>query len=131
MAGMDAAAVQAWLDRYVETWRTSDPTQVEALFTEDAAYRYRPYGGDAHAAIGRDAIVAAWLEDDDPPDSWEAGYTVFAVDGERAVATGTSRYFASDKGPQRTFHNAFLLRFSPDGRCTEFTEYYMLEEHAS
>ena len=38
-----------------------------------------------------------------------------------------SRYFASDKGPARTFHNVFLLRFAPDGRCAEFTEYYMKE----
>lgn len=128
MAGMEPDVVQAWLDRYVEAWRTHDPQQVEALFADDASYRYRPYGGDAHAVTGRDAIVAAWLEDDDPPDSWEAVYTVFAVDGDRAVATGTSRYFASAKGPERTFHNAFLLRFAPDGRCVAFTEYYMLEE---
>lgn len=128
MPGMQRDAVQAWLDRYVEAWRTNDPQRVEALFTDNATYRYRPYGGDAHAAIGREAIVAAWLEDDDPPDSWEAAYTVFAIDGDRAVATGTSRYFASDKGPERTFHNAFLLRFAPDGRCADFTEYYMREE---
>jgi uncharacterized protein (TIGR02246 family) len=128
MAGMERDAVQAWLDRYVETWRANDPELVAALFTDDATYRYRPYGGEAHAVVGREAIVAAWLEDDDPPDSWEAAYTVFAVDGDRAVATGTSRYFASDKGPERTFHNAFLLRFAPDGRCADFTEYYMREE---
>ncbi len=128
MAGMQHADVQAWRDRYVETWRPNDPKQVEALFSDDATYRYRPYGGDAHAVMGREAIVSAWLEEDDPPDSWEAAYVVFAVDGDRAVATGTSRYFASDKGPERTFHNAFLLRFAPDGRCVEFTEYYMLEE---
>jgi uncharacterized protein (TIGR02246 family) len=128
MAGMERDAVQGWLDRYVEAWRTNDPGAVAALFTDDAAYRYRPYGGDEHAAIGREAIVGAWLEEGDPPGSWEAAYAVFAVEGERAVATGTSRYLASDRGPERTYHNAFLLRFAPDGRCADFTEYYMLEE---
>jgi uncharacterized protein (TIGR02246 family) len=128
MAGMERDAVQGWLDRYVEAWRTNDPGAVAALFTHDAAYRYRPYGGDEHAAIGREAIVGAWLEEGDPPGSWEAAYAVFAVEGERAVATGTSRYLASDRGPERTYHNAFLLRFAPDGRCADFTEYYMLEE---
>jgi ketosteroid isomerase-like protein len=125
---MDRADVQAWLDRYVEAWRTNDRTQVESLFTEDATYRYRPYAGDRHASLGREAIVQAWLEEGDPPGSWRAEYGVFAVDGDRAVATGRSEYLASDKGPARVYHNAFLLRFAPDGRCAEFTEYYMLEE---
>lgn len=127
MTTMDKADVQAWLNRYVEAWRTNDREQVESLFSEDATYRYHPYGDDSHASNGRDAIVAAWLEDADPPDSWEASYAPFAVDGDRAVAVGTSHYFASDKGPARTFHNVFLLRFAADGRCTEFTEYYMRE----
>jgi uncharacterized protein (TIGR02246 family) len=125
---MTRADLQAWLDRYVEAWRTGDADQVAGLFTEDAVYRYRPYGGDANAVTGRDAIVASWLEEGDLPGSWEAAYEPWAIDGDRAVATGTSRYFASAKGPERTFHNAFLLRFAPDGRCAEFTEYYMLEE---
>jgi uncharacterized protein (TIGR02246 family) len=125
---MNAPELQAWLDRYVEAWRTNDAQEVADLFTDDATYRYRPYGGDEHASVGRVAIVAAWLEEGDPPGSWEARYEPFAVDGDRAVARGTSRYFASAKGPERTYHNVFLLRFAPDGRCAEFTEYYMAEE---
>jgi uncharacterized protein (TIGR02246 family) len=125
---MNKADLRAWLDRYVEAWRTDDAQQVASLFTEEAVYRYRPYGGDAQAVTGREAIVAAWLEEGDPPGSWEARYEPFAIDGDRAVATGTSRYFASAKGPERTYHNVFLLRFAPDGRCVEFTEYYMAEE---
>ncbi|HET6745963.1 MAG TPA: nuclear transport factor 2 family protein [Candidatus Limnocylindria bacterium] len=125
---MNHTDVQDWLNRYVEAWRTHDRGQIEALFTDDAVYRYHPYGGDDHANRGREAIVQAWLEDDDPPNSWEASYTPFAVDDDRAVATGFSRYFASDKGPERTFHNVFLLRFADDGRCGDFTEYYMREE---
>lgn len=128
---MNRADVQGWLDRYVEAWRANDRDRIEALFTEDAAYRYRPYGGDAHAAMGRAAIVAAWLEEPDEPGSWEAGYAPFAVDGDRAVAIGTSRYLAIGGKPERTYHNVFLLRFAPDGRCAEFTEYYMLEEATS
>ena len=120
--------VQGWLDRYLDAWRSNDRAEIEALFTEDAAYRYRPYGGDEHAAMGREAIVAAWLDEGDPPGSWDARYEPWAVDGERAVAIGRSDYFATDKEEARTYHNAFLLRFAPDGRCAEFTEYYMAEE---
>jgi hypothetical protein len=125
---MTVDELQAWLDRYVEAWRTNDPSQVESLFTEDATYRYRPYGGAAHADSGREAIVRAWLDAGDPPGSWEAAYEPYAVDGERAVARGTSRYLASGEAPARTYHNVFLLRFAPDGRCAEFTDYYMPEE---
>lgn len=124
---MERSAVQAWLDRYVDAWRANRREPIEDLFTEDAAYRFRPYGGDEHTVRGRDAIVKSWLEEPDAPDSWQARYEPFAVEGDRAAAVGTSRYVATDAGPARVFHNCFLLRFGPDGRCTEFTEYYMEE----
>jgi uncharacterized protein (TIGR02246 family) len=124
---MNNADVQAWLDRYVDAWRTNDRAQIESLFTEDASYLYRPYGDD-NGPRGREAIVEAWVEDWEPPDGWEASYEPYAVDGDRAVATGVSRYVASDKGPARTYHNVFLLRFGADGRCAEFTEYFMEEK---
>jgi SnoaL-like domain len=127
---MNRSDVQAWLDRYVQAWRANQPEPIAALFSDEATYRYRPYGGDEAGAIGRAAIVEAWLEQPDEPDSWEAAYEVFAVDGDRAVATGFSRYLARNGKPERTYHNAYLLRFAPDGRCAEFTEYYMLEEPA-
>lgn len=125
---MNRSALQAWLERYVEAWRANEREPIEALFTEDATYRWRPYGGDDRGASGRDAIVAAWLDEPDDPASWEASYEAFAVDGDRAVATGTSRYDASGEDPERLYHNVFLMRFAPDGRCREFTELYMLEE---
>jgi len=125
---MNQADLQGWLDRYLNAWRTNEPGDVAALFTEDAVYRYRPYGGDDRAAVGRDAIVRAWLEEGDPPGSWQAHFEPYAVEGVRAVAVGRSDYFASEKGPERIYHNVFLLRFASDGRCAEFTELYMLEE---
>ena len=125
---MTRTDVQAWLDRYIEAWRANRADLIEPLFSEDAVCRYRPYGGNERASFGRDAIVAAWLDEPDEPDSWEAQYAPYAVDEDRAVATGVSRYFARDEEPERVYHNVFLLRFDPDGRCSDFTEYWMLEE---
>ncbi|MGH2444504.1 MAG: nuclear transport factor 2 family protein [Candidatus Limnocylindria bacterium] len=126
---MTRSDVQAWLDRYIEAWRLNQRELVEALFTEDATYRWRPYGGEDRRAQGLVAIVDGWLDQGDEPGSWEAEYEPYAVDGDRAAAaTGYSRYFASADEPERTYHNVFLLRFADDGRCSEFTEYYMLEE---
>lgn len=125
---MDRSDLQAWLDRYVHAWRTNEPGPIEALFTEDVVYRWRPYPS-YRAAHGIAAVVEAWLGDTrDEPGSWEASYDAFAVDGDRAVATGVSRYFAHAGEPERTYHNVFLMRFARDGRCAEFTEVYMLEE---
>jgi SnoaL-like domain len=119
--------VQQWLDRYVDAWRTHEAEPIADLFTADAIYGYRPWLGDDVTVRGRDRIVAAWLEETDPP-GWEARYEPYAVEGDRAVAVGTSRYPADGDEPERTFHNAFLLRFGPDGRCAEFREFYMLEK---
>ena len=124
---MDRSAVQAWLDRYVAAWRANQPGPIEDLFAEDAVYGYRPWEGDDHTIRGRDAIVASWLEEPDEPVAWDAHYEPYVVEGDRAVAVGWSRYAATSDAPERTYHNAYLLRFAPDGRCAEFREYYMEE----
>ena len=79
------------------------------------------------ALQGRESIVANWLDEPDDPDGWEASYRPYAIDGDRAVAVGWSRYLAKGDQPEETFHNVYLLRFASDGRCSEFTEYYVLE----
>ena len=124
---MTSDEVQDWLDRYVEAWRANEREPIEALFTEDAVYGHRPWDSDEHTFRGRDAIVGNWLDDTDAPGSWEAQYAPYVVEGDRAVAVGWSRYLASGGEPESTYHNAYLLRFAPDGRCAEFREFYMEE----
>lgn len=123
---MNRADVRTWLDRYVEAWNSRDPEGIGALFTEYAVYRYRPYPG-GRTLEGKTAIVQGWLAHYDSPDDWEASYEVFTVDGDRAVAVGTTRYFGGEETPDDVFHNCFLLRFDGDGRCAEFTDFWMLE----
>jgi hypothetical protein len=42
------------------------------------------------------------------------------------VATGTSIYRKLPDGPiARVYDNCFVMRFDADGRCREFTEYYL------
>jgi ketosteroid isomerase-like protein len=125
---MNRSDVQAWLDRYVEAWRTNDRSAIESLFSEDAVYGYRPWDSDQHTVRGRSAIADSWLEEPDAPGAWDAKYEPFAVDGDRAVALGWSRYAATDGEPERLYHNAYVLEFAPDGRCRAFHEFYMLQE---
>jgi hypothetical protein len=124
------ASVQAWLDAYVHAWETYDAADVEALFTEDAEYRYHPAD---EPEVGRELIVYGWLNPNgdasrrDKPGTWTATYTPFVVDGSRAVAVGVSTYY-TDPGRatvSRIYYNSWLLEFADDGRCRSFVEYYM------
>ncbi len=115
--------MQRWLDDYVEAWRTSDPDAIGALFSEDAQYRYHPWDDPLD---GRAAIVGSWLADRDEPGSWTAEYRPWAIEGDRAVAVGVSRYLAADRAAvEREYHNVFLCRFDDDGLCREFTEIFL------
>jgi ketosteroid isomerase-like protein len=120
----DRAAVDRWLDAYVVAWKSYDREQIEELFAEDVVYRYRPHGDELQ---GRDAVVRSWLEDDpDEPGTYEAEYRVAAVDGDLAVATGTSTYLSEPGGAvEKVYDNCFVVRFDGQGRCREFTEWFM------
>ena len=113
-----ADTVQSWLDAYVDAWRTYDRDAIAGLFAPDATYAYHPY--DAEPLRGPEAIVSNWLDEADEPGSWDASYRTLMVDGDRAVATGETRY-----ADGRTFSNLFVMRFDGDGRCTEFVEWFM------
>lgn len=123
---MEHADVQRWLDAYVDAWRSYDASGIGDLFAEDATYRWHPWDDESGETVdGRDAIVAAWLGDRDEPGSWKAEYRPWAIEGDRAVAIGVSRYLRADGSLDREYHNVFLCRFDADGRCVEFTEYFM------
>jgi hypothetical protein len=113
--------VQRWLDRYVEAWRTYDRSTIGELFAADATYRYHAYD---EPIVGRDAIVEDWVGEQDAPGSWEARYEPYAIDGDRAVAIGTSRYLNPDGSERTTYYNCWTLRFDDEGRCTDFVEYF-------
>jgi hypothetical protein len=112
--------VQRWIDAYVDAWRTYDPDAIGDLFAEDASYAYHPYNEGEEVVRGRGAIVENWLEEQDEPGSWEAGYRPLVVEGRRAVAEGTTSYANGD-----FFWNLWVLRFDDKGRCAEFVEWFM------
>jgi SnoaL-like domain len=119
---MDAADVDRWLTRYVAAWRSYDRAEIDALFSEGAQYRYHPWD---EPVVGAAAIAEDWLEDQDEPGSFDASYECYAVEGDRAVAVGSSTYFDAGGGVEKVYDNVYLLRFEGDGRCSEFTEWFM------
>jgi len=123
----DLAALQAWVDRYRAAWRSSDPNDIAALFTEDATYRWNPFGRDQDGAMGREAIVAAWLETPDDPNTWALSSMPLAVNGDLGVIRCTVNYTADavNREAAETWHNIWIVRLTADGRCSDFTEHYM------
>jgi ketosteroid isomerase-like protein len=128
---LEKTDVDRWLDAYIKAWKSYDRQQVAALFSHDIAYRYHPYDEPVR---GRDEVVRSWLgegEHDgastrDPEGTYHATYRTVAVDGDVAVATGATVYRAEPGGPvEKVYDNCFVMRFEPDGRCREFTEWYM------
>ncbi len=120
---MDHAAFQSWLNRYIDAWRLLDPVAIGDLFSADVRYAYDPF---EEAVVGRKAVVDSWLTDPDEPGSWEADYEVLAIDGDAHVAHGRTSYLTDDRsGIDREFANVFVCRFDAEGRCREFTEWYM------
>ena len=112
----DKAAVSRWIDGYVRAWNTNDREHIAALFTEDAVYFTEPY----HAPWkGRDQIVAGWLEKKDEPGETSFEWQPVSITDEVAVISGTTRY------PENVFSNLWVIRFDPDGRCREFSEWWM------
>lgn len=116
--------LQAWLDRYVEAWKTYDPDKIGALFSEDAEYRYHPQDEPER---GRATIVSNWLETRDAQGTYDAEYRPVAIDPDGThVANGWSRYFETPGGEMRDeYCNVYLMRFNDAGECTVFTEYWI------
>lgn len=119
---MDRVEFQRWLDAYVEAWKTYDSAKIGALFSENALYRYHPQDKPLR---GRQAIVESWLKEPDPPNSYDAGYRPLAIEGEVHVAEGTSRYFDEGGRLRDEYCNIYVCRFDDEGRCTDFTEYWI------
>jgi hypothetical protein len=121
--------VQAWLDRYRAAWESYDQAAIDELWADDVEYRYHPAD---EPIVGREAVVRSWVAPDgdastrDEPGTYDAHYVPYAIDGDRAVAIGWSRYWtdASRSTERTTYDNCFLLEFDGDGRCRSFTEFF-------
>jgi ketosteroid isomerase-like protein len=126
---LDREQVQSWLDAYLAAWKSYDREQIAALYRDDASCRYHPYD---EPIIGRDAIVESWFgagesaPSRDREGTYDGAYITAAIEGDLAVVTGTSVYSREPGGPiEETFDNCWLIRFDDEGRCQEFTEWYV------
>ena len=119
----DDTTLRTWMDRYIRAWGTNDRGDIAALFTDDAVYRTAPFDPPR---VGRDAIVAGWIDDADAPQDWSFQWRPLVSDGGVATITGETRYTSG-----RVYSNLWVVRFDADGRCRDYTEWYMEHEPSS
>ncbi|BAS11552.1 hypothetical protein AHiyo4_49740 [Arthrobacter sp. Hiyo4] len=117
-------AVRSWMEKYIAAWTSNNPEDIRALFTEEAVYATRPH--DADAWRGREQIVAGWLEARDDPGNWTFDWTLLGengpgTDGGLVFVQGFTDYL----GDNPSYDNLWVIRLEPDGRASEFTEWFM------
>ena len=117
---MNAQTFEAWVAGYVRAWETNDPAAIGALFANDALYYTAPFRDPWR---GRDVIVADWLERKDEAGTWTFRHEIIAVAGDLGFVRGWTHY----TDPPTAFSNLWIVRLAPDGRCVEFTEWWMEE----
>jgi ketosteroid isomerase-like protein len=110
--------LEQWIEGYIRAWRSNDPEAIGALFTDDGLYYTAPFDAPWR---GRAAIVEGWLERKDEPGQWEFEWRPLVDTPELGIVTGSTTY----REPPSAYSNLWVIRLAPDGRCREFTEWWM------
>ena len=119
------AGLSEWLDAYGRAWEERDADAAAQLFTEDALYRWGPFG---RRLRGRVMIREAWA---DAVEGWENiafGYEVLTATARGGIA----RWWCSGDIPSRRVRSRdegiFRLAFDESGLCTSFEEWFNTAE---
>jgi ketosteroid isomerase-like protein len=118
---MERELVDAWVRGYLKAWESNDGEDIGALFSDEARYYTAPWRPPWE---GRAGIVTGWLDRKDEAGQWEFTYETIAVADDLAVVRGRTIY--RDEG-NKAYANLWLIRLTEDGRCSEFTEWWMEE----
>jgi len=112
------SAGSRWVEGYVHAWETNDPGDIGKLFRDDAIYEFRPE--DPEALVGREAIIAGWLDSADTPGEWSFEWWIVSENPDVVVVQGRTDYPAG-----KLYDNLWVILLDSDGRAGRFTEWYM------
>jgi ketosteroid isomerase-like protein len=113
---VEAEAVRGWLQGYRRAWETNDPEDIGKLFTDEARYFTAPF---REPWTGRETIVREWIERKDDPGTWAFTNDEPVMAGDLAFVRGETRY------EDTAYSNLWEIHLEEDGRCSEFTEWWM------
>jgi len=115
--------VDEWAERYGRAWEDADEDAIAALFTEDAVYRSAPF---REPFRGESELRAYWRRGAGVQKQVRVRMGTPFVDGERAAVEWWTTMYDPDDG-EVTLPGCLLLRFAPDGRCSELREYWHVQ----
>jgi ketosteroid isomerase-like protein len=105
--------IEAWVTAYLRAWKNNAPSDIRALFTEDASYHESPYETEW---VGCEQIVNGWRSRWDwQKGGWEFDWAVASATGQTVVITGIGRY--KELGD---FDNVWTLTFTESARVSRF-----------
>lgn len=116
MTDAQGRAVDEWMAGYRRAWESNAPADIGALFTEDARYFTEPF---TEPWVGRAEIIRNWIDRQDAPGSTTFTWSPLSITAELAIVTGETDYGTV------VYSNLWVIRFAPDGKATEFTEWWM------
>lgn len=105
--------IDHWVAAYLTAWTTCAPSDIAALFADDAEQHEWPYETDW---IGLAAIIegwqsrAAWQEG-----GWTFDWSLLTVNGDTFAIDGVGNYMELG-----TFKNLWVVTLDDSGKCTMF-----------
>ena len=121
MAAVDAPTLERWVEGYLAAWSSNDPQDIGRLFTDDARYNTAPH---REPWKGRQGIVEGWIDRKDEPGEWDFRYEVLAIADDLGFVRGWTTYHTDEDD----YSNLWVIRLDDAGRCSEFTEWWMVIE---
>jgi SnoaL-like protein len=115
---MGANQLERWIEEYVRAWGSNDPSEIAELFTDDGRYYTAPH---REPWTGRDAIVKGWIDRKDETGNWKFRHEVMAQCDGLSFVRGWTDYVE----PPARYSNLWVIQLDSDGRCSEFTEWWM------
>lgn len=125
MPDVDREAVERWVDRYEQAWRTPGIEPLAELFSTDVSYVPSPWATPIEGL----ARLGVWwdAERDSPDEEFTMLREVVAVDGDTAVVRVDVDYERNDS---MRWRDLWVLRFDADGRCVWFEEWPFAPDQA-
>jgi hypothetical protein len=118
---MDGPALERWVEGYLAAWSSNDPQDIGRLFTDDARYYTAPHREPWKGRLG---IVEGWIDRKDEPGEWDFRYEVLAIADGIGFVRGWTTYHTDEDD----YSNLWVIRLDDAGRCSEFTEWWMVIE---
>jgi SnoaL-like domain len=112
--------VEQWIARYQRAWETADADEIVDLFAPGASYRTNVF---REPYVGSDAIRQYWQRGAGNQRGVAVRMGRPIVTPDRVAVEWWATLIDPDEG-EITLPGCLLLRFAPDGRCSDLWEYW-------